>query len=231
MLISWHWVQRRVKQTWWRRKAEAQTGSFSQELRVKSTRVGCTPQWDLPKKDPALQMRLKKQLSGGRVPHLLQKAERRGELVQTYILGGITESWDVCVPVCVSWGQRATKDPAHARKTPSSVIHRQRRTSPQTTPHLCFNLWQLRCSFLNMNSYGFVALATVSPVSTGANGPNLIQHTKVKEGNCTASSIYQQTITGHTHTIHSHRGTLESLALTCMLVGGNQRSRKPEQNV
>lgn len=140
-------------------------------------------------------------------------------------------NWDVCVPVCVSWGQRATKDPAHARKTPSSVIHRQRRTSPQTTPHLCFNLWQLRCSFLNMNSYGFVALATVSPVSTGANGPNLIQHTKVKEGNCTASSIYQQTITGHTHTIHLHRGTLESLALTCMLVGGNQRSRKPKQNV
>lgn len=38
----------------------------------------CTAQRDLPRKAPALHMRLKKQLSGGRVPHLLQKAERRG---------------------------------------------------------------------------------------------------------------------------------------------------------
>lgn len=59
-------------------KAEAQRGSVGQELEVKNPRVGCMLQQNSPKKDPALHMRLKKQLSGGRVPHLLKKIREGG---------------------------------------------------------------------------------------------------------------------------------------------------------
>lgn len=81
-------LQRGVKQTWQcilgnlAGAATAEKTSLSAQSLVQP-RAACSVcfkalRWYVPMKDPVLHIRLKKQLSGGRVPHLLQmRTERR----------------------------------------------------------------------------------------------------------------------------------------------------------
>lgn len=76
--------------------------------------------WYSPMKEPVLQIRLKKQLSGGRVPHLLQRKHRGEERKGSLVSAGLQAQW---AKVQVQSGSGHICDLRRGSRNGSAALH------------------------------------------------------------------------------------------------------------